>query len=941
MLGPIDLHRVVPQPEQGLVAVLRFALRQLRFRRARALALGAGVLVASMSFALLTAAATTSELRVQGTVAESFRGAYDILVRPPAAVTDLEVEQGLVAANFLSGTFGGITRAQYESILDVPGVEVAAPLANIGYVLPSLALVLPVPVDEGGAGSQLFRVRQRWVTDAGVSRIEGGADYVYVSTVNEMVEAEGEVAREVVPGEANPLPVCETFNSQASAAIGFAGPFATGPPQLSCFSTRSPGVGHVFAAGDELGAVTSFQPPVLLAAIDPDQEAALLALDDTIVQGRYLQSGEEVSLEPLVGDAGLDAQLLPLIASTETFVDTTLEVSVERLDITPSVNVPRLLTGGTTYQTLIGLDGEVVDEYEVTTNTAYEQVLERLTEQPSFRDTVQAYWRPGSVTYTVESAQPLRAEALPPDEAAWSLAAYPDGLRAPPGNGDVGVRPLSHFAGAPIARADIYQLPVPRVVGRYDPNLLPGFNELSEVPLDSYYPPAVRAGDAASEAALGGAELRPTMNLSGYVAQPPLMLTTLDAAETLLRPEIYDGAEQDSYISSIRVRVAGVTGPDDVSRERIRRVAATIADVTGLTVDITAGSSPTAVTVALPAGNYGRPALTVEEDWVQKGVAVEVLTAVDRKSVALFVLVLLVCAFFVANAAMATVRARRTEIGTLRSLGWDRRKIFTTVLGELAIVGAGAGLLGAALAAGLVTALSLDFPLLLVALIPPVALLLTVCAGFWSALRASRLTPIDAFRAPVTRSRRARPVRSLPEFARANLLRLPGRTLLGSLGLAMAVAGLVVLLAINLAFEGLLAGTLLGDAVVVQTRTVDYISVGLAIALGGLSVADVLYLNLNERAAELATLRSSGWSQRQVVRAGILESLGLGILGAATGAVVGVLIAASIAGALSVPLVAVAVLCAAGGVSVALLASAVPLRMSSRSLVPRVLAEES
>ena len=104
--------------------MLRFALRQLSFRRARALALGAGVLVASVSFALLTAAATTSELRVQGTVEESFRGAYDVLVRPTAAVTDLEEQRGLVASNFLSGTFGGITREQYESVLDTPGVEV-------------------------------------------------------------------------------------------------------------------------------------------------------------------------------------------------------------------------------------------------------------------------------------------------------------------------------------------------------------------------------------------------------------------------------------------------------------------------------------------------------------------------------------------------------------------------------------------------------------------------------------------------------------------------------------------------------------------------------------------------------------------------------------------------------------------------------------------------
>jgi hypothetical protein len=40
---------------------------------------------------------------------------------------------------------------------------------------------------------------------------------------------------------------------------------------------------------------------------------------------------------------------------------------------------------------------------------------------------------------------------------------------------------------------------------------------------------------------------------------------------------------------------------------------------TGLDVDITMGSSPSAVTVALPAGTYGRPGLTLTESWINKG----------------------------------------------------------------------------------------------------------------------------------------------------------------------------------------------------------------------------------------------------------------------------------------------------------------------------------
>ena len=57
----------------------------------------------------------------------------------------------------------------------------------------------------------------------------------------------------------------------------------------------------------------------------------------------------------------------------------------------------------------------------------------------------------------------------------------------------------------------------------------------------------------------------------------------------------------------IRVRVAGVTGPNAVSLERIREVAQQIELRTHLDVDIVAGSSPTPTTIDLPAGKFGQP----------------------------------------------------------------------------------------------------------------------------------------------------------------------------------------------------------------------------------------------------------------------------------------------------------------------------------------------
>jgi hypothetical protein len=89
----------------------RLAWSQLRFRTGRALALLAGMLVATTAFTVLTAAARTAQIRTVGTVNAHFQPAYDILVRPAGARSSLESVTGTVQPDFLSGIYGGITLA--------------------------------------------------------------------------------------------------------------------------------------------------------------------------------------------------------------------------------------------------------------------------------------------------------------------------------------------------------------------------------------------------------------------------------------------------------------------------------------------------------------------------------------------------------------------------------------------------------------------------------------------------------------------------------------------------------------------------------------------------------------------------------------------------------------------------------------------------------------
>lgn len=143
--------------------------RELIGRRGRALALALGLAVSSSAFAVLTGQSEVSRLAVRGTVEANSRSAYDILVRPAGSRTSAEVASGEVQAGFLAGIRGGISVAQWQQVLGLPGVDVAAPAANVGYIVPQVT----IPVDTTAANidnkRSVARVDARWTWDNGMS----------------------------------------------------------------------------------------------------------------------------------------------------------------------------------------------------------------------------------------------------------------------------------------------------------------------------------------------------------------------------------------------------------------------------------------------------------------------------------------------------------------------------------------------------------------------------------------------------------------------------------------------------------------------------------------------------------------------------------------------------------------------------------------------------
>jgi putative ABC transport system permease protein len=157
----------------------------------------------------------------------------------------------------------------------------------------------------------------------------------------------------------------------------------------------------------------------------------------------------------------------------------------------------------------------------------------------------------------------------------------------------------------------------------------------------------------------------------------------------------------------------------------------------------------------------------------------------------------------------------------------------------------------------------------------------------WSQLRyrsapawlASRADPLAAVRPPVLAVRRGHQPGGITALAVVNTMRAPGRTLIGVLSLAVGVAALTLLTAVTVAYRGVVVGSLLGDAVAVQVRGVDYVAIAATVALGVLAVADAVFLNIRERGSELATIRSFGWRESSLARLVVTEGAVIGTAG--------------------------------------------------------------
>lgn len=124
--------------------------------------------------------------------------------------------------------------AQWRQIQRIQGVQVAAPIAMIGYVFVTAAVLFDLPAaDYDQPGRQLYRISTTWVSADGSSRITQPPSYIYVTPDRLSVKQDTAVTDETLPGGSQ-VPACASASPLTDDS-----PFGRGQTTISCGSKQS------------------------------------------------------------------------------------------------------------------------------------------------------------------------------------------------------------------------------------------------------------------------------------------------------------------------------------------------------------------------------------------------------------------------------------------------------------------------------------------------------------------------------------------------------------------------------------------------------------------------------------------------------------------------------------------------------------------------------
>lgn len=790
------------------------------------------VLLAVVTFVLIVATSSTASSRLGSALDENWRGSYDVLVVPRGQDFGAAGTDGLVDPNFV-GTAGegGISLAELDSVRDVDGVEVAAPLGMVGSL----------------RNTSLFPALR--VADDPASGVSALADDVVISLTAEVFDVRGAGERLLMRNrgvvalqrrDSADMPVDQVVAS--SSVTGFS----------TVWSSQDYFVG--------LGSMPEF--PASIVAVDPEAEVALLGhanasflepltnlpefrgTGTTVWSARVDEEAyPAIRMELQEPGDGVARDVVPLVVRTYPPGSFVLRVTAEHA----SVGFSDIPTSGS------GLESAIASAGAVDTLVLESDVSTALT--PFGGAGLVLEW-PGSPPREENVAMVLPATELRPELVgrptyrsdpgaagpAYRVAAQgvtdaagrvPDRGQLQLSGGQEHVGNVQSYRDSQVVEGGGFVGAVPAPLGTFTPDEVVD----PQAQAASYVPSGVYSGNLTTTAE--GDEVWPNVSDQDFITGVPGAFTDLVGAGTL---------RGETPIDVVRVRVAGIDRYDAEAVERVESVATSIRAL-GLDAIVVAGSSPQAVSVYVPEYFVAEDGTTsdlglVRQEWTTLQAAAAVEQGVSGATAALIVASTGAVMLSLTVTTLLGAVGHRRHVSILRRIGWrddQIRRLLMWVNVPMLLIVAGVAL-------WVVARAPVPYRAVIAAVLPLVVLVFAA-----------------AVMIPFTRPYSGRPSRGLSSLSSVGglvwrrLRMSPGSTVLGVVGVLIA-GGITFfgVIAVREALDTAGATRLAG----VARSAVVWAHVGLALA--GVASAVLLVtisaaINRSQRQQQDAVARSVGY----------------------------------------------------------------------------------
>jgi putative ABC transport system permease protein len=856
-----------------------YVFLMLRRQPGKSALASSGFLLAACALILLSATTQTTLVRGNQIINQNWRTTYDLVVLPPQAKIPADPR---VPADLLAGYGVGMSVQQYKQIKNLPGIEVAAPIAYVGYVH------MPVP--------QIYFSNHSYPT--GYYQLDW--TLTAFNGQRHIVELKQRDLIYIISGSDSTTPARDTSNTSSQP-----------PDVLAAFGGQ---INEEIVEADNSPVPMSPKGTgtFLLAGIDPAAENQLVHLDKSISAGRMLAEQDTVHLDARIpGNPYFYGDL------HKTIPTDAIPMLIHRHlpgQITLNATLTLLYHGSMTADQILAKGGIAYLQQRTDKQIIFTGTVPLVQNDPQRFSGRSLLWD----GHTWQNYLPLSSTGAEPYYVLdFSSASAPASLSyepatAPDGSPSYALVPKGTQGGEGMFRDLTPLLTVKstnnisrsgpdvfynyEAVGEFTDNGLAAQinNPLNWLPENTYaVPPVVLRYDARGHLITPSTFL-PTTNPAGFIVQPPLALTTISAARELVG---------EHCISAIRVRVAGVVTPGQESWKHIQQVAQEIRQQTGLQVVVTLGSSPQPTLVYVPgvrAGTFGTdqniaPVGWVEERWIHIGVGLTYLSQLGSTRLLLLGAVLAVCLGYLAVAFSALVSSQSRDFAVLSVLGWRPWQPIQLFLIQALILAIGGGIVGLGLAlliAAFLEATPLWFVVIWTIPLMLAFALISILYPLWQIwhihpaklLRAG--SSVSTGRASLLGSRFAGLLMPIGTLVLRNLGHSRTRALIAVLSLFFSALLLMIMFNGVLALHQALQGTLLGDYVLFQTAVPQIAGCVIAMVLTFLSVADLLLLQVRERQKEIGLLQAIGWRPWAIQRLFVQEGLFLAMIGTVPGVLV-------------------------------------------------------